>query len=131
MIIALVVLGLGVVETTRRAALTLRVLLTGRRAGTTASMWAESFETTPWGRTSSAAWAALWPAEADPWTVQPQLYVPIEDPDAPIVLESPVTVMGRPAPRGFVVILHGDRGVWPRGRARPDPPLGAAVDDGP
>jgi hypothetical protein len=82
-----------------------------------------------WPMTPSTMAAALWPPEADPTSVDAALYVPIEGlagKDA-IGFEQPSTVHGEPMPGSLLVIVHGDRTLWPRGRARRDPPRRAEV----
>jgi hypothetical protein len=125
-IVALIVLGLGVANSARRAVPT--ALVRSARAQGTA-MRVETFQMTRWWQRYSRQWAALWPPGADPTSVDASLYVPIEGLTGkdPIGFEQPSTVYGEPVPGSLLVIVHGDRALWPRGRAQRDPPRRAEV----
>ncbi|HJP65554.1 MAG TPA: hypothetical protein VKA30_04530 [Actinomycetota bacterium] len=124
-ILALVVLGVGVLHAFPRILTTVRL----RSPATVATMRVESFRLTRWWQRWPHAWAALWPLDADPTSVNATLYVPIEDVSAKhaVGFEEPSTVLGDPTPGRLVLIVHRDRVVWPRGRARRDPPRGSDV----
>jgi hypothetical protein len=72
-------------------------------------------------------WAALWPLGADPLIDDVQVYVPIEGlaDRAAIQVHQDTTVLGIPEPQRLLVIIQGDRVVWPRGQARRDEPGGS------
>ena len=91
-------------------------------------MRVESFRLTRWWQRWTRSWAALWPLDADPTSVDAPLYVPIEDISANhIGFEEPATVLGDPMPGQLVLIIHRDRVIWPRGRIRRNPPRGSDV----
>lgn len=128
---AVMILSLGVVNSvlrTVRTVLLLRTVNGGPDERT--AMWAESFLMTRWWQRWPRQWVALWPFAADPRTVDARLYAPIEDlaRSTAIGIEQPSTVLGVPRPGQLLVVIHDDRVVWPRGRARSGPPKGSLVD---
>ncbi len=131
MIAAFVVLGLGVANSVRRTVTTLLLLRTvGGESGHVTTMWVESFAMTRWWQRWPRQWAALWPLHVDPMSVDAQLYAPIEDltERTAIRIDEPSTVVGIPEPGQLLVVIQGERVVWPRGRARRHAPRGSAVD---
>lgn len=128
---AFMILGLGVANSVLRSVRTVLLLRTVNGGPDRAtSMWVESFEMTRWWQRWPRQWAALWPLDADPRRVDAQLYVPIEDltNSTAIGVEQPSTVLGAPEPGQLLVVVHDERVVWPRGRARDDPPRGSIVE---
>lgn len=131
MLSAFAVLGLGVVNSAPRTVRTVLLLRTATSgAGPATTMWVESFMLSRWWQRWPRQWAALWPLDADPLRVDAQLYAPIEDLTnrTAISVEQPSTVLGTVEPRRLHVVIHDDRVVWPRGRARSDPPRGSIVE---
>ena len=128
---AFMILGLGVANSVLRTVRTMLLLRTViRGAGQATTMWVESFMMTRWWQRWPRQWAALWPLDADPLRVEAQLYAPIEDLTnrTAIGVEQPSTVLGVPHPGQLLVVIHDERVVWPRGRARDDPPRGSIVE---
>ena len=125
--VALIILGFGIFDSARRTIPTLLVLRTVRHPRRTTTMRAESFSIRRWWQRWSRQWAALWPLEADPQSVDAQLYVPIEELRSRTALQtySPCEVLGVPEPGRLLVITLGPDVVWPRGRSRRDHPAGA------
>jgi hypothetical protein len=124
-IAAAIVLAGGVGHSARRGLLT----AAARRATGRTVMRVETFQLRRWWQRWAHQWAGLWPIDADPTSVDAALYVPIDDLSHKhaISFEDPTTVLGDPLPGRFVLLDRGDRVVWPRGRARREPPSGSVV----
>jgi len=124
-ITAFIVLVGGVAHSARR---TVSTVLATRVEGQTVFQ-VETFQMRRWWQKWARQWAGLWPVGADPTREVATLYAPIEDVDKKhaIGFEEPTTVLGAPTPGRFVVLLHGDQVVWPRGRVTSRPPRGAEL----
>jgi hypothetical protein len=125
LIVAGMVMAVGVAQSARRSVLT----AVARRATGRTALRVETFQLRRWWQRWPHQWAALWPVGADPTSVDATLYLPVDDlaRKHAIGFEEPTTVLGDPAPGRFVVLVHGDRVIWPRGRARREPPGGSTV----
>jgi len=125
LIVAGMVMVVGVAHAARRSVLT----AVARRVTGKTAMQVETFQLRRWWQRWPHQWAALWPVDADPTSVDATLYVPVDDlvRKHGIGFEEPTTVLGDPAPGRFVLLVHADRVIWPRGRARRGPPGGSTV----
>jgi len=126
-LIASMVLGFGVFDSVRRILRTVLLLRTARRPGQTTTMRAESFSVIRWWQKMPRQWVALWPLGSDPLIDDVQVYVPIEglSDRAAIQVHQDTIVLGIPEPQRLIVIIQGERVVWPRGRATRSEPGGS------
>jgi hypothetical protein len=125
LIVAGMLTVVGMAHSARRSVLT----AVARRATGRTAMRVETFQLRRWWQRWPHQWAAPWPVDADPTSVDASLYVPVDDlaRKHAIGFEEPTTVLGEPAPGRFVVLVHADRAIWPRGRARREPPGGSTA----
>lgn len=119
--LTVLVLAVGVVHSTWRSVTTVVALRDLRRGVAPLDVRLEGFSSRRWWQRWTRPWAGLWPLSADPTAGRAQLHLPVETATG-LRVEEPSVVLGPPSPGRWLVVVQGDRVIWPRGPARRDPP---------
>ena len=119
--VAVFALGAGVLHSAWRSVTTMLAVHDLGRGVAPLPVQVEGFSGRRWWQRWDRPWAGVWPPGADPTAVRASLHLPVER-SSGLRVEEPSTILGPPSPGRWVLVVQGDRVIWPRGPARRDPP---------